>query len=89
MLSTQIQQIIDICKRAIQKINNTMSGEKRLAEEQLANAILFNIQREENFSNIKKDKKAITLINNFLTKYNEIWDIEYLKHSVLLKKVGA
>jgi hypothetical protein len=72
MLSTQIQQIIDICKRAIQKINNTMSGEKRLAEEQLANAILFNIQREENFSNIKKDKKAITLINNFLTKYNEI-----------------
>jgi hypothetical protein len=72
MLSTQIQSIIDICKKAIQKINNTLSGEKRLAEEQLANAILQSVQREGNFSNIKKDKKAITLINNFLIKYNEI-----------------
>ncbi len=85
MLSTQIQSIIDICKKAIQKINNTLSGEKRLAEEQLANAILQSVQREGNFSNIKKDKKAITLINNFLIKYNEIWDSEYLKQFVLLK----
>jgi hypothetical protein len=72
METTQIQQIIDICKRAIQKINNTLSGEKRIEEERLANAILQSVQREGNFSNIKKDKKAITLINNFLIKYNEI-----------------